>query len=299
MTATPHILMARPTHYEVAYEINPWMKPAAWRDGGRANSLAAQRAWTALRGALETSGGKVHAMAGVAGVPDLVFPANAAVVLNRTAVLARFRHPQRQAEEPHNLAALEGLRAAGVLDRVISFNDDIHQEGAGDCIWDAARQLFWVASGPRSSPRSVARIAEVFGEEVVHMPLATDRYYHLDTCFCPLSGGEVLYYPPALSEDALAALHARTRPDQRVIATDEDAEAFCVNAVSIGPDVIMARPPARLAARLSERGYRVISVNLDPFLLSGGGAFCMTLRLDLTSEAALTPDLATPALLTA
>ncbi len=299
MTATPHILMARPTHYEVAYEINPWMKPAAWRDGGRANSLAAQRAWTALRGALETSGAKVHAMAGVAGVPDLVFPANAAVVLNRTALLARFRHPQRQAEAPHNLAALEGLRAAGVLDRVISFNDDIHQEGAGDCIWDATRRLFWVASGPRSSPSSLARIAEVFGEEVVHMPLATDRYYHLDTCFCPLSGGEVLYYPPALSEDALAALHARTRPDQRVIATDEDAEAFCVNAVSIGPDVIMARPPARLAARLSERGYRVISVNLDPFLLSGGGAFCMTLRLDLTSEAALTPDLATPALLTA
>jgi len=299
MTATPHILMARPTHYEVAYEINPWMKPDAWRGGGLANSLAAERAWSDLRGALETSGAKVHAMAGVAGVPDLVFPANAAVVLNRTALLARFRHPQRQAEEPHNLAALEGLRTAGVLDRVISFNDDIHQEGAGDCIWDAARQLFWVASGPRSSPRSLARIAEVFGEEVVHMPLATDRYYHLDTCFCPLSGGEVLYYPPALSEAALAALYERTRPDQRLIASDEDAEAFCVNAVSIGPRVIMARPPARLAARLAERGYRVIGVDLDPFLLSGGGAFCMTLRLDLTSEAALAPDFATPALLIA
>jgi N-dimethylarginine dimethylaminohydrolase len=131
------------------------------------------------------------------------------------------------------------------------------------------------------------------------MPLATDRYYHLDTCFCPLSGGEVLYYPPALSEAALAALYERTRPDQRLIASDEDAEAFCVNAVSIGPRVIMARPPARLAARLAERGYRVIGVDLDPFLLSGGGAFCMTLRLDLTIEAALAPDFATPALLIA
>jgi N-dimethylarginine dimethylaminohydrolase len=291
--------MARPTHYEVAYEINPWMKPDAWRDGGPANHLAAERAWSALKGALETSGAKVHAMAGVAGVPDLVFPANAAVVLNRTALLARFRHPQRRAEEPHNLAALKGLRAAGVLNRVVSFDDDIHQEGAGDCIWDAARQLFWVAYGPRSSPGSMARIAEVFGEEVVHMPLATERYYHLDTCFCPLSGGEVLYYPPALSGDALAALHDRTRPDQRLIASDADAEAFCVNAVSLGRDVIMARPPAHLAARLAEKGYRVIGVDLDPFLLSGGGAFCMTLRLDLTNEAARAPDLTKPALLTA
>jgi N-dimethylarginine dimethylaminohydrolase len=141
----------------------------------------------------------------------------------------------------------------------------------------------------------VARIAEVFGEYVVHMPLTTDRYYHLDTCFCPLSGGEVLYYPPALSGDALAALYERTRPDQRMIASDADAEAFCVNAVSIGRDIIMARPPPRLASRLTERGYRVIGVDLDPFLLSGGGAFCMTLRLDLTSEAAL----AAPAFLTA
>jgi N-dimethylarginine dimethylaminohydrolase len=295
MTATPHILMARPTHYEVAYEINPWMKPAAWRDGGPANSLAAERSWSALRGALEASGAKVHAMAGVVGVPDLVFPANAAVVLNRTALLARFRHPQRQAEEPHNLAALEGLRGAGVIDEIVSFDDHIHQEGAGDCIWDAARRLFWVASGPRSSPKSLARIAEVFGEEVVHMPLATERYYHLDTCFCPLSGGEVLYYPPALSQDALAALHARTRPDERLIASDEDAEAFCVNAISIGREVIMARPPARLAARLAERGYRVTGVDLGPFLLSGGGAFCMTLRLDLMGETVL----AAPALLTA
>jgi len=275
------------------------MKPDAWRGGGPANHLAAERAWSVLKGALETSGAKVHAMAGVAGVPDLVFPANAAVVLNRTALLARFRYPQRQGEEPHNLAAFEGLRAAGVLDRVVSFDDDIYQEGAGDCIWDAARQLFWVASGPRSSPRSMARIAEVFGEQAVHMPLATDRYYHLDTCFCPLSGGEVLYYPPALSESALAALHERTLPDQRLIASDADAEAFCVNAVSLGRDVIMARPPARLASRLAERGYRVIGVDLDPFLLSGGGAFCMTLRLDLTSEAALAPDFAKAALLTA
>ncbi len=280
MTAKAQILMTRPTHYEVAYEINPWMKPGVWSAGPKAQKAAARASWSTLRAALEASGAQIHDMPGAKGVPDLVFPANAAVVLDGKALLARFRHPQRRREEPHNRLALEGLRARGIIKEVVSFDDDLFQEGAGDCLWDSARGLFWVASGPRSSLGSVDRIARVFGEEVVHMPLATERYYHLDTCFCPLSGGEVLYYPPALSEAALAALHARTRSDQRLEARDQDAAGFCVNAVNLGRTIIMARPPAHLAARLEERGYRVIGVDLDPFILSGGGAFCMTLRLD-------------------
>ena len=132
----------------------------------------------------------------------------------------------------------------------------------------------------------------------MRIPLATERYYHLDTCFCPLSGGEVLYYPPALTGPALAALYAHTRPDQRIEADDEDAEAFCVNAVCLGRTIIMAQPAPRLRARLTERGYRVIGVDLAEFILSGGGAFCMTLRLDLQSASAAaprpTPELVNP-----
>ena len=33
-------------------------------------------------------------------------------------------------------------------------------------------------------------------------------------------------------------------------------------------------------ARVAERGYRSIDVDLLPFMMSGGGAYCMTLRLD-------------------
>jgi hypothetical protein len=36
-------------------------------------------------------------------------------------------------------------------------------------------------------------------------------------------------------------------------------------------------------ARLAERGYRVTEVDLLPFIMSGGGAYCMTLRLDRRS----------------
>ncbi|HXV01795.1 MAG TPA: arginine deiminase-related protein [Caulobacteraceae bacterium] len=285
MIPRPTFLMTDPEHFQVAYQINPWMKPAAWSDDPVTHQRAARAGWEALKGALERAGADVRVMGGVAGLPDLVFPANAAIVLDGKALVARFRFPERAPEAPHFHRALDWLRREGVVSEVRDI-EGVFQEGAGDCIWDANRRLFWTASGPRSTPDSLKVIEDYFGREVVHMPLATEAYYHLDTCFCPLSGGEILYYPPALTEAAKRALFERTTPDQRIEASAADAEAFCVNAVSLGRKLIMARPPATLHALLAERGYDVAGVDLEPFMLSGGGAFCMTLRLDLVSEAA-------------
>ncbi|HEY2178380.1 MAG TPA: arginine deiminase-related protein [Caulobacteraceae bacterium] len=285
MIPRPTFLMTDPEHFQVAYEINPWMKPAAWSDDPAAHQRAARAGWEALKSALEHAGADVRVMGGVAGLPDLVFPANAAVVLDGKALVARFRFPERAGEAPHFHRALDWLRREGVVSEVCDI-EDVFQEGAGDCIWDANRRLFWAASGPRSGPDSLKVIGDYFQRPVVHLPLATEAYYHLDTCFCPLSGGEILYYPPALSEAARRALFEHTTPDQRIEATDADARAFCVNAVSLGRKLIMARPAAALHDRLAERGYDVIGIDLEPFMLSGGGAFCMTLRLDLVSEAA-------------
>jgi hypothetical protein len=53
----------------------------------------------------------------------------------------------------------------------------------------------------------------------------------------------------------------------------------------------MAAPSSALERQLTERGYRVVGVDLFPFLLSGGGAFCMTLRLDLAPPGVENVDL--------
>ena len=134
----------------------------------------------------------------------------AAVVLDGKALLARFRCPERQGEEAPLAAAFENLRRQGLLTEVAAIAGCFH-EGAGDAIWDAARGQFWVGSGPRSSPEAAEQIEAFFGRPVVRLPLATERYYHLDTCFCPLSGGEVLFYPPALTGAALTALYELKR----------------------------------------------------------------------------------------
>ena len=282
---TAQFLMTDPTHYCVGYEINPWMRPDAWGADPAGNGRAARAAWSGLKAAIEAEGARVRVLGGLPGQPDMVFPANAAIVLNRMALVSRFRHAERSGEEPGFLASFQALKAEGLLDHVAQI--EVVQEGAGDCIWDAGRRLFWAGEGPRSSPDAAPIIARYFGQEVVRLPLASERYYHLDTCFCPLPGGEILYYPPALTPEALRRLHDRVPAAQLIEAAAGDAEGFSVNAVAIDRTIIMARPTSRLKAALSERGYRVVGLDLAPFLLSGGGAFCMTLRLDLESAKTL------------
>jgi N-dimethylarginine dimethylaminohydrolase len=270
-------------HFDVSYQINPWMQPTTWRVDPAACRAAAQVGSAQLKAALQAAGAHVETLGGVRGLPDLVFPANAAVVLDGRVLMARFRYPERQGEEGVFRSAFEKLKKRGLVHDIVDLPEGLFQEGAGDCIWDKDRRLFWAGYGPRSSKGSLSVITRVFGQEVVPLELASDRFYHLDTCFCPLSGGKVLYYPAAFTREAQATIRARVPEAQRIVASDEEAAAFCVNAVNLDAKVIMARAPASLRAKLRARGYILTEIDLDPFILSGGAAYCMTLRLDRTS----------------
>jgi N-dimethylarginine dimethylaminohydrolase len=277
----PLFLMTDPRCYDVSYQINPWMRPTAWRPE---HLVAARAASASLKAALRAAGAQVETVGAVRGLPDLVFPANAAVVLDGKVLPARFRHPERQGEEAIFRSAFARLKTRGLINEIVDLPEGVFQEGAGDCIWDADRRLFWAGFGPRSSQASIAVIERTFGEEVVSLELASDRFYHLDTCFCPLAGGKVLYYPEAFTPAAQATILARVAKADRIEASAEEAAAFCVNAVNLGDKVIMARAPASLRAKLEARGYHLFEIDLEPFILSGGAAYCMTLRLDRTSQ---------------
>ncbi|WP_293906344.1 dimethylarginine dimethylaminohydrolase family protein [Phenylobacterium sp.] len=293
MNSRPFFLMTDPACFDVSYRINPWMDPKGWTP---AHAAAARAGSAALRAALEAAGAHVETIGAIRGLPDLVFPANAAVVLDGKVLPARFRHPERQGEEPIFRAVFQRLKARGLVSELVDLPEGLFHEGAGDAIWDADRRLFWCGHGPRSSKGAVAVIARTFGQETVALELATDQFYHLDTCFCPLAGGQVLYFPGAFTPEALATIRAQIPPHQRIEATDEEAAAFCVNAVNLGDRVIMARAPESLRRKLQAAGYALTEVDLDPFILSGGASYCMTLRLDRRSvPAAALPATTLPA----
>jgi N-dimethylarginine dimethylaminohydrolase len=288
---TARFLMCRPEHFAVVYAINPWMDPASWARHDRTHAAASRREWSALHRSLRNLGAAIELVPSVAGLPDLVFTANAAVVLDRKALLARFRHPQRQGEEPHFETTFRSLQARGLLDAVQALPEGIVLEGAGDCVWDESRRLFWMGYGPRSELAARGAVEDMFGLEVVALKLADARFYHMDTALCPLPGGEVMYLPFAFTPAGRTAIRERVAPHQRIEIGPEDGVRLAANAVCLGSNLVMSGCSEKLRADLTERGYRVITSPLDAFRRSGGSAFCLTLRLDRQSAATSVPRL--------
>lgn len=288
MTATaPRLALCPPDHFAVVYSINPWMDPGRWGQGADALKVQARAEWQGFKNALVAAGAEIDLVKPEPGLPDMVFTANAAVVLDRKAQVARFRWPERQGEEAHFLSYFRGLVARGLLDSAEMLPEGMTQEGAGDCIWDAARGLFWAGHGPRSSLAAAARTAEYFGVPVVPLELVSQRFYHMDVCLCPLPGGDILCHSPALSAASHGRLCEEAGRDKLIEVDAQDAAGFAANAVAIGSKIVMSACGDDLRARLKERGYEAVVVPLDAFRMAGGAAFCLTLRLNHMSAAAV------------
>jgi N-dimethylarginine dimethylaminohydrolase len=272
MASQPHILMCPPEHYGIAYEINPWMSRARQADHG----LAVQQ-WNDLRAILESCGAQISCLTPVDGLPDLVFTANAALIYQKQAILAHFKHPQRQGEEPHDEA---WLTAAGFsVERPpagMSF------EGAGDALF--CGDTLFAGYRQRSDARGHQEIGAQLGCRVLPLELVDPYYYHLDTCFCPLAPGLAIYYPPAFDDYGQRAL--ADWATQLIPVAEEEARSFACNAVVVGRNVVTNTGCPGLHAALREHGYTPHETPLSEFVKAGGSAKCLTLRLDGEEAAA-------------
>ena len=180
MTAAK-ILMCPPDHYGIEYEINPWM------DRRRTcHHELAVRQWMGLRQLLEANGATVSCLAPVAGLPDLVFTANAALIYGDLAIPANFRHPERQGEQGH---ARQWLRDHGF--QIHELSGHLVFEGAGDALF--CGDTLFAGYRMRSDIRAHREIADRLGCRVISLELVDPSYYHLDTCFCPLASGQARY----------------------------------------------------------------------------------------------------------
>ncbi|WP_369820909.1 dimethylarginine dimethylaminohydrolase family protein [Pseudorhodoferax sp. Leaf274] len=270
--------MSAPAHFEVSYAINPWMEPDRWRPDDATLRQQAHAGWDALRATYEGLGAVVETMPPAAGLPDMVFTANAAVVIDRQVLLARFRHPERQGEEAHGQALFAQLRARSLVDSVHALPEGVCFEGNGDAVVDNTRGICWMGYGPRSDLRARETLQAVARRPVLALALVDPRFYHLDTCLCLLTGGELLAVKRAFSPEGWAQLQAIAGP-QLVEVPEEDALQLAANAVCIGRDLVMGYCSATMRQRLEERGYRARVVPLDAFRRAGGSARCLTLEL--------------------
>ncbi|MFF8911384.1 dimethylargininase [Streptomyces olivaceoviridis] len=258
-------LMCRPTYFDVSYAINVWMDPDKPVD----RDLAVLQ-WERLRALYLDLGHTVELIEPIPGLPDMVYAANGATVVDGLALGARFRNRERAAEGP---AYLDWLRAHGDC---VDILDPVHvNEGEGDFL--VAGRWLLAGTGFRSSRQSHAEAQEFLGRPVVSLELVDDRYYHLDTALAVLTDDLVMYNPAAFSPGSRAALE-RLFPDA-VLADPADAEVFGLNAVSDGRHVVLPEGAVGLAAQLRERGFEPIAVDLSELLKGGGSVKCCTLEL--------------------
>ncbi len=279
MLSTPRVLMCPPTYYGIEYEINPWMDRRVGSDPARSRAQ-----WEALRATLVDLGATIELIEPVRGLPDLVFTANAGLVHRDLFIGSRFRFGVRQGESPHfeKWASTHGFR-------VLLPPEGLHFEGAGDALF--CGETLFAGYRFRSDARSHQWVGDTIDVEVLPLELVDPRFYHLDTCFCPLNAETALYYPGAFDDYGRSVLADRVRDLVEVSA--EEAVTFTCNAVVVGRTVVLNEAAPKVARELADRGFATRPLPLGEFIKAGGSAKCLTLRLD--GEEAADWKRATPA----
>jgi len=262
-----HYLMCEPEHYTVSYEINPWMDVTQPTD----RDLAVAQ-WRVLRETFLGLGHTVETIDPIVGLPDMVYAANGATVIDGVVYSARFRHPERAAEGP---AYQKWFADRGYVTHTAAATN----EGEGDLL--TVGNLILGACGFRTDRAAHGEAQELFGRPVISLELVDPHFYHLDTALTVLQGDpddpQIAYYPPAFSAGSRAVLE-RLFPGA-ILATAGDAAALGLNAVSDGLNVIVSPGAVDYAAALRERGYHPVPVDTSELLKGGGGAKCCTLEV--------------------
>jgi N-dimethylarginine dimethylaminohydrolase len=272
-----HFLMCEPKFFDVCYVINPWMEG----NMGKVNKALAGQQWQNLHDIIAGLA-SVSLIEPVAGLPDMVFTANAGLIHNNDVIVSSFLHAERQSEAKHFERFFSSQNYS-----VKHLSEGTIFEGAGDALFDSHGRL-WVGSGIRSDAQAMDEIKAMFDVEgrgveairdkAIGLELVNPHWYHLDTAFCPLPQGQALAYAKAFSEKSVADLNNAFGANI-IWISEAEAKNFACNAVAIGQAIIMHKASAELKAALEQRGFEVIETDVSEYLKSGGACKCLTLEI--------------------
>lgn len=259
------ILMCSPDFFDIEYEINPWM-----HTDNQVDTALAKQQWQKLYETYSDKlGWDVRLITPVDGLPDMVFTANGALVIDGKVALPHFRQPDRQPETDKFKAWFEEQGYQEFLMPKYDF------EGEGDVLpWN---DIIFAGYPWRTDRPSHQEIEKFFGKKVISLQLADARFYHLDTCLTIVSHDTVAVWPKAFTEEGLKAIHD-TVPHV-ITASDHDAMAYGLNAMSDGKHIVLSDRATSLIAKYRAHGLTVHPTSISEFQKSGGGVKCLTLEL--------------------
>ncbi len=259
------LLLCPPDYYGIEYEINPWMSRSR-----NAEPAQARAQWQALRDTLQRLGCEVESLPPQPKLPDMVFTANAGLAVGRKFIRSNFRHPERRGEQAH----FEEWFAANGYD-IVRLPENLFFEGEGDALF--CGDVLFCGYRFRSDIRSHQFIGDLLGKLVISVELADGRFYHLDTCFCPLPDGGAVWHPGAFDDYGQRAI--RSHIDKLIEVPPNEALRFACNAVVLDHEIVLPDGCPVLCRSLRAGGYTPHELPMTEFLKAGGACKCLTLFL--------------------
>lgn len=264
------LLMCRPDFFGVEYEINPWMDIK-----NLADHLKAQRQWITLYDSLKSCHAchaHIELIEPISGWPDMTFTANAGLYFKDKIILSHFKFKERQGEISYFKTWFEnhGLEIWNPHADTEPFF-----EGAGDAL--PAGEMLFAAYGFRSQREFYEQASYLDQNKLIYCELINPYFYHLDTCFCPLTAELAIWYPDAFSKESQIKM---SKEIELITVNENEAKRFACNAVALNDHVMLADGCPELTALLTKRGYQIHAFDMSEFLKAGGACKCLTLRID-------------------
>ena len=269
----PSVLFCDPQHFDIVDSKNPFMKP-----GEPLDRVLARSQWESVKSAFADAGYSVEVLPSVPELEDMVFANNQIFVGDskegKFIIPSRMRYESRQREVPHYVS---WFKQRGYRSIELEFGED-YLEGHGDLLWHADGSKVWAGYGFRSTLGGVKKFAAAMvplGSEVIPLELRDPRFYHLDTCFAPLTSKAVLVHPAAFTPQSYQSVQ---RNCERVyIVGEDDALKFVCNGVAAGGKFITPHLSPHVASAFSRERLEPVVVDTSEFQKSGGSVCCLKL----------------------
>jgi N-dimethylarginine dimethylaminohydrolase len=257
------LLLCAPDYYDIEYEINPWMS----RKRGAQTELAKSQ-WRGLYDKLGSLDTTIELVPPQPKLPDMVFTANAGLAVGRKFIPSNFRHQERAGEAPHFARWMEEHGY-----EVCWLSKNLYFEGEGDALFGG--DVLFCGYKFRSDIQSHRAVADMLHCLVVSVELVDPRFYHLDTCFCPLPDGRAVWFPAAFDEYGQRAIRAHV--SELIDVEEEEAKSFSCNAVVLEREIVLPQGAPKLVSKLTTLGYRCHELPMSEFLKAGGACKCLTM----------------------
>ncbi|HRO43399.1 MAG TPA: arginine deiminase-related protein [Flavipsychrobacter sp.] len=273
------VLLCTPDHFDIVDEKNVHMAGNI----GSTNQVKVFEQWNALKSVYEnlkheTGLQEISVLNGAEGCEDMVFCANQTFPWQKetgekVVVMSKMRHASRQKEVQYfeDFFVSKGFTP-------LHFSSNISFEGMGDVIPHPHKRLLYGGYGHRTVASAYEELSQMLNVPVIALELVNPKFYHLDTCFVPLTESNVMLCKEAFSNEGINLLQ-HLFETIHFIPEEEAEKFFSLNAHVMDIDgkrtAILQKGSEVTKQVLEQEGYRIIELDTSEFMKSGGSVFCM------------------------